>query len=141
MISNQTKLICKYSGRIERANGRYFVEIPKREIEHRALAEGDLCSISIHVDGSFTDSPQRMRPSDTDYSPPVSVGDQCTVEIEDLGNEGDGIARVDEGYVLIVPETSPGDEVRVEITETSPNVGFAEVVADGDAPESATDPS
>lgn len=131
MSADKSDVACKFTAEIEQRGGKYFVEVPRTEIELGSLEPGAVCQVSVHT----VDGPSKGKRSGGS-SIPVSVGEEREVEIEGLGDEGDGIARVDRGYVLIIPETEPGDRVTVEITEVTPNVGFAEVL-DEEAQDSA----
>lgn len=115
--------LCLFSAEVEEADGSYYFELPKNEIE---LA-------NIHPDGTYRvavhPTPKEHSENDLDqFNTPIEEGEVRKVEIEDLGSQGDGITRVEKGYVVIVPNTEVGDHVTIKITEANPNVAFAEVL-------------
>jgi predicted RNA-binding protein with TRAM domain len=126
-------LLCLFSGRIERRDGRYYIEVPANELQSGTLEEGDSYRVGL-LPGTDTEStPQRStgpstRRSEPAPEPPVEEGEVRTVEIEGIGDQGDGIAKIERGFVLIVPDTQVGDEVTVEVREVRQNVAFAEVI-------------
>ena len=74
------------------------------------------------------------RPMGGFASSPVKVGDELDVKIEGVGEKGDGLAKKD-GFVLFVPNTKQGDQVKVKVTRVLRNVGFAQVIGQGEATE------
>ncbi len=72
------------------------------------------------------------RPMGGFASSPVKVGDELDVKIEGVGEKGDGLAKKD-GFVLFVPNTKQGDQVKVKVTRVLRNVGFAQVIGQGEA--------
>lgn len=122
------KLVCLYSGQVERRGDRYVVEVPESEVSVGDVDAGTVYRIAL----LGTDTSKREREtterSRGGQSPPVDEGERRTVDIEDIGEQGDGIARVERGYVVIVPDTELGERVTIEITDVKANMGFAEVV-------------
>ncbi len=137
MSMNSNDVVSKFTTRVERIDDRNIIEVPEQEFKYGTLADGDVCRVAIEVVDSEHEPNDAQSNGDRPQAP-VSVGDQRTVEIESIGDEGDGIARVDRGYVVIVPGTEPGDEVHIELMEVTPNVGFAEVIGDGEESQEAT---
>lgn len=130
---------CKYTAQIERTGNQYVIEVPSREVDLGTLSLDDVCQVTLTIrehDHASPDSTSSSTDSTGDEVP-VSVGEQLTVEIEDTGQHGDGITRVDQGYVLIIPGSEVGDEVTVEVQQTNPTYGFAEVVDNTSADETA----
>lgn len=130
MTEISDELLCLFSATVEQRDGRYVIEVPKRELDSGVLREGRVYRTSLfsHVTQESTESdegkPERNQgPPD----PPVEKGERREVEIEDIGEQGDGIARVERGYVIIVPDTEKGERVTIEITVVQQNVAFAEV--------------
>jgi predicted RNA-binding protein with TRAM domain len=126
-------LLCLFSGRIERRDGRYVVEVPANELQSGTLEEGDSYRVGVFPGADGEPSPQPSptpggRRSEPAPEPPVEEGEVRTVEIEGIGDQGDGIAKIERGFVLIVPDTQVGDEVTVEVREVRQNVAFAEVI-------------
>jgi predicted RNA-binding protein with TRAM domain len=57
------KIRCVFTGRVERRNGRYIVELPEREVNCGSLTEGDLYQVGVlNVDTSSADD-ERESPS------------------------------------------------------------------------------
>lgn len=124
-----TNLLCLFNAELEERDGRYFLEVPAREVNLGEIERGGVYRVGI-IEGVADTSgsgPQRPREQPVP-SPPVQEGEIRVVEIEDLGDQGDGITRVERGYVVIVPDTKPGERVEIEIVEVRENVAFAEVV-------------
>lgn len=126
------KLLCLFSGQVERRDGTYVVEIPERELELGALDTETTYRFAV-LAGSSGSNPTSTgtgtRARRVPPGPPVAEGDTRDVEIEDVGDQGDGITRVERGFVVIVPDAEPGERVRIEITDVRENVAFGEVVA------------
>lgn len=125
------KLLCLFSGTVEERDGRYIIEVPKREFDLGALQEARIYRTALLSHASQESSEQENEEPEQGRGPPgppVDEGERREVEIEDLGDQGDGIARVERGYVIIIPDTEKGERVTVEITEVQQNVAFAEVV-------------
>lgn len=126
-------LLCLFNGELEKKNGNYVIEIPKREISNDQIQPGNVYRAVIlqNRDGSTEQQVRQSEYRKTEkpaLEPPVKEGEKRTVEIEDIGDRGDGIARVERGYVIIVPETEPGDEPLIEIQSVRENVAFGAVV-------------
>lgn len=141
-MASSDGLLCLFSERVERRDGSYVVEVPKREIQLGEVAKDETYRVAL--------LPTRSGPDDTEAetkdnetagdesgaggdeeddwdAPPVEEGEVRTVEIEGTGDQGDGIARVERGFVVIVPEAEKGERVEVEIETVRPNVAFAKV--------------
>jgi len=118
------QLLTVYSAEIEEHDGRYVVEVPKREVEVGGISEGRTYRTGL-IGRSETGDGRRIEAS---ASPPVEEGEEAVVEIQSLGDQGDGIAKIDNGYVVIVEDVEVGDRVRVEIENAQENVAFAEAV-------------
>jgi predicted RNA-binding protein with TRAM domain len=128
-------LRCLFSGRIERRDGAYVVEVPERELSLGDLEEGGIYRVALLADHDAgetddADGGERDRDRDRVPTPPVEEGDRREVEIVDIGEQGDGIAKVERGYVVIVPGGEIGDEVTVEITTVMDNYAIGEIRED-----------
>jgi predicted RNA-binding protein with TRAM domain len=123
-------LRCLFSGRIERRDGAYVVEVPERELSLGDLEEGGIYRVAL-LDDHDAEDPDDADRTDRDSErvprPPVEEGDHREVEIVDIGEQGDGIAKVERGYVVIVPGGEIGDEVTVEITTVMDNYAIGEI--------------
>ena len=123
------KLLCLFSAEVERTEGRYTVEVPRREVDTGSIDAGETYRVAI-ISGDEADgveSGDGDRPSD-EPQPPVEVGEIRYVEIEDLGKQGDGIARVERGYVIIVPDAEVGERVKIEVSEVKSNFAVGEII-------------
>jgi predicted RNA-binding protein with TRAM domain len=129
------ELRCLFSGRIERRDGSYVIEVPERELSLGDLEAGDVYRVALLAgreeperDAESTNTPSTDRDGDQRVpTPPVEEGDVRDVEIVDIGEQGDGIAKVERGYVVIVPGGEMGDEVTVEITTVMDNYAIGEI--------------
>jgi len=124
------KLLCLFSAEVEEADGRFVVEVPRREVDTGAIGPGDtyrVALISGDSEGSSQTSSESSVPSD-EPQPPVEEGEIRYVEIEDLGKQGDGIARVERGYVIIVPGAEVGERVKIEVAEVKSNFAVGEIL-------------
>ena len=124
------KLLCLFSADVEEVDGRFVVEVPRREIETGSVGPGETYRVAL-IAGETSSTTQ----SDTDTStpsdepqPPVEEGEIRYVEIEDLGKQGDGIARVERGYVIIVPDAEVGERVKIEVAEVKSNFAVGEII-------------
>lgn len=134
------KLLCLFSADVREEDGKYVVDVPRREVETGSLSPGETYRVALIAqsepdetvaaadrdDGTDIGASQ----SDDGPQPPVEPGEMRYVEIEDLGKQGDGIARVERGYVIIVPDTEVGERVKIEVTEVKSNFAVGEVVDD-----------
>ncbi len=123
------KLLCLFSAKVEETDGRFVVEIPRREIETGSVESGDTYRVAL-ISGAEP-APSDEGTSDVaadEPQPPVEPGEIRYVEIEDLGKQGDGIARVERGYVIIVPDTEVGERVKIEVSEVKSNFAVGEVL-------------
>ena len=130
-ISNE--LLCLFSADVSEVDGRYVLELPRREVETGSVEPGDTYRVALIEPGdaegetAATESTER---SPDEPQPPVEPGEIRYVEIEDIGKQGDGIARVERGYVIIVPGTDVGDRVKIEVTEVKSNFAVGERIAE-----------
>ena len=124
------KLLCLFSAEIESDDGRYVVEVPRREIDSGSIESNGTYRVAL-ISGESVEttagSEASERPSD-EPQPPVEEGEVRYVEIEDLGKQGDGIARVERGYVIIVPGAEVGERVKIEVAEVKSNFAVGEVL-------------
>ena len=124
------KLLCLFSAEIESDDGRYVVEVPRREIDSGSIESNGTYRVPL-IRGESVEttagSEASERPSD-EPQPPVEEGEVRYVEIEDLGKQGDGIARVERGYVIIVPGAEVGERVKIEVAEVKSNFAVGEVL-------------
>lgn len=130
MMEISEQLRCLFSAEIEHRNGSYVVEVPDQEVRLENVEDGETYRVALLSSPAKTEPAPKEQPK-RDRSvqePPVEEGETRRVEIEEIGDQGDGIAKVERGYVIVVPDTEKGERVEIEITETKPNVAFAEVV-------------
>ena len=127
-ISNE--LLCLFSADVSETDGRYVVELPRREIETGAVNPGDTYRVALISPESDDQADEATEQVPDEPQPPVEPGEIRYVEIEDIGKQGDGIARVERGYVIIVPGTDIGERVKVEITEVKSNFAVGEAIED-----------
>lgn len=141
MVEIPDSLQSLFTATVEEDDNRYYIEIPKSEIEHDAAAPGNTYRIAVLPRGGQDEPSERPAQTDEPHyreesrglpEPPVDEGEVRTVTIESVGDQGDGIAKVERGYVVIVPGAEPGDEPTVEIEQVKENVAFARLV-DGEA--------
>jgi predicted RNA-binding protein with TRAM domain len=132
MVEIPDSLQSLFTATVEEDDDRYYIEIPKSEIEHDAATPGGTYRIAVLPHGgNATDTDQSTAQPEESYTdtglpePPVDEGEIRTVSIESVGDQGDGIAKVERGYVVIVPGATPGDEPTVEIEQVKENVAFA----------------
>jgi predicted RNA-binding protein with TRAM domain len=121
------ELLCLFSAEVRSEDGRYVVEVPRREVETGAVGDGDVYRVALIARDGASEAADETSPSDGPQ-PPVETGEMRYVEIEDLGKQGDGIARVERGYVIIVPDTEVGERVKIEITEVKSNFAVGTVI-------------
>jgi predicted RNA-binding protein with TRAM domain len=124
------KLLCLFSAEVEEREGRYVVEVPRREIETGSVDSGETYRVAL-ISGDSEAEPATETAGHTptdEPQPPVEEGEIRYVEIEDLGKQGDGIARVERGYVIIVPGGEVGERVKVEISEVKSNFAVGEII-------------
>lgn len=132
-ISNE--LLCLFSADVTESEGRYVVEVPRREIETGSVKPSEAYRVAV-----ISPEEDKTKPSDSreterspdEPQPPVEPGEMRYVEIEDIGKQGDGIARVERGYVIIVPDTEVGERVKIEVTEVKSNFAVGEAISDSD---------
>ena len=124
------ELLCLFSAKVQDDGDRYFVEVPRREIDTGNVdADGTYRVAVITQRPESADDEHRGRESYSDGpQPPVEPGEMRYVEIEDIGKQGDGIARVERGYVIIVPGAEVGERVKIEITEVKSNFAVGEII-------------
>jgi len=128
-ISNE--LLCLFSADVTEVDGRYVVELPRREIETGAVEPGETYRVAlIEPEEVESEGETPSEPSSDEPQPPVEPGEIRYVEIEDIGKQGDGIARVERGYVIIVPGTEVGDRVKIEVTEVKSNFAVGEAISE-----------
>jgi predicted RNA-binding protein with TRAM domain len=139
MVEIPDSLRSLFTGTVEERDGRYYIEVPKSEIEHQAARPGQTYRVAVLPDtrsdaaGANTETADPETSPDSDEGrpePPVDEGEIRTVTVESVGDQGDGIAKVERGYVVIVPEAEPGEQPTVEIEQVKQNVAFARVVDD-----------
>jgi predicted RNA-binding protein with TRAM domain len=138
MVEIPDSLRTLFTATVEERDGRYFIEVPRSEIEHNAAVPHETYRIAIlphHASesggGATEDTGGRERDSSGPPAPPVDEGEVRDVTIESVGDQGDGIAKVERGYVVIVPDAQPGEEPTVEIEQVKENVAFARVIDGG----------
>jgi predicted RNA-binding protein with TRAM domain len=122
-------LLCLFSGNVRSEDGRYVIEVPRREVETGSIDAGETYRVAL-IAGDRTD-PAEAEEADqpaTEPQPPVEVGEIRYVEIEDIGKQGDGIARVERGYVIIVPGAEIDERVKIEVTEVKSNFAVGEII-------------
>jgi len=141
MVEIPDSLRTLFTGKVEKRQEKYVIEVPKSEIEHNAAKAGETYRVavlpyneseSVAEEGDNSDSEaSELSQADREPgppAPPVDEGEVRDVTIESVGDQGDGIAKVERGYVVIVPDAQPGDEPTVEIEDVKQNVAFASVV-------------
>lgn len=124
-------LLCLFSGRIERRDGTYVIEVPTSELEAGTVGSEETYRIGVFPPAPTTTQPPGDTEGDTEVSapdPPVEEGEVREVEIEDVGDQGDGITRVERGFVIIVPDADPGERVKIRVTTVRDTVAFGEVI-------------
>mgnify|MGYP000300741271 CR=1 FL=1 len=122
------KLLCLFSAEIESEEGRFVVEVPRREIDTGSVESGETYRVALISTAETTEASSEGSSPPDEPQPPVERGEIRYVEIEDLGKQGDGIARVERGYVIIVPGGEVGERVKVEITEVKSNFAVGEII-------------
>jgi len=127
-ISND--LLCLFSADVSESDGKYIVEVPRREIETGSVEPGSTYRVALISPESDEESVEHAEPTPDEPQPPVEPGEIRYVEIEDIGKQGDGIARVERGYVIIVPGTEIGERVKVEVTEVKSNFAVGEAISE-----------
>ena len=125
-ISND--LLCLFSADVSEADGKYVVELPRREVETGSVTPGETYRVALIAPDSEEERTEPEETAPDEPQPPVEPGEIRYVEIEDIGKQGDGIARVERGYVIIVPGTDIGDRVKVEVTEVKSNFAVGEAI-------------
>ena len=125
-ISND--LLCLFSADVSEADGKYVVELPRREIETGSVTPGETYRVALIAPDSSEEGTEPEETAPDEPQPPVEPGEIRYVEIEDIGKQGDGIARVERGYVIIVPGTDIGERVKVEVTEVKSNFAVGEAI-------------
>jgi|AntDeeMetagen285_2_1112576.scaffolds.fasta_scaffold00258_7 predicted RNA-binding protein with TRAM domain len=143
MVEIPTRLQTLFTSSIEVFEDRYFIEVPRSEIDSDTLDPVETYRIaflsadsaksgSSHIQTPSTGSePRGYNPDrwNDSQQPPVKDDQIIDVKIESLGDQGDGIAKVGtSGYVVVVPDTVPGNTYTIQIDSTKENVAFAEVV-------------
>lgn len=127
-ISND--LLCLFSADVSETDGKYVVELPRREIETGSVTSGDTYRVALISPETDSESTETAETPPDEPQPPVEPGEIRYVEIEDIGKQGDGIARVERGYVIIVPGTDINERVKVEITEVKSNFAVGEAISE-----------
>ncbi|MFC3958420.1 TRAM domain-containing protein [Halovivax cerinus] len=136
MIEIDDSLRTVFTGRIERRDDAYVVEVPRSEVDHRSVTAGETYRVALIESTNASSGPpdgiadRRETPSrpTSRPEPPVTEGEEREVTIEAIGEQGDGIAKVERGYVVIVEGATPGDTPTVRIDDVTQNVAFASVV-------------
>ncbi|MFC6988083.1 TRAM domain-containing protein [Haloplanus sp. GCM10025708] len=125
------KLLCLFSADVRSEDGRYVIEVPRREIETGSIDPDETYRVALISSerAEATETEGTEQPS-SEPQPPVEVGEIRYVEIEDIGKQGDGIARVERGYVIIVPGAEIGERVKIEVTEVKSNFAVGEIIED-----------
>ncbi|MFO7834452.1 MAG: TRAM domain-containing protein [Halohasta sp.] len=126
------ELLCLFSADITEEDGRYTVEIPKREVDTGSIDPDETYRVAL-ISRSTSRSDDSGEPTPTsrpsgEPQPPVEAGELRYVEIEDIGKQGDGIARVERGYVIIVPGAEVGERVKIEVSEVKSNFAVGEII-------------
>ncbi|MFB6108822.1 MAG: TRAM domain-containing protein [Haloplanus sp.] len=124
------KLLCLFSSNVRSEDGKYVIEVPRREIETGSIEPDETYRVAL-ISADRTEpeaSEERTGTPDGEPQPPVEVGEIRYVEVEDIGKQGDGIARVERGYVIIVPGAEIGERVKIEITEVKSNFAVGEII-------------
>ena len=125
------ELLCLFSAEVREEDGRYLLEVPRREVEAGGVSPGDVYRVALISRAAEDDPDGAAETTDTPTEgpqPPVEPGEIRYVEIEDLGKQGDGIARVERGYVIIVPGAEVGERVKIEVSEVKSNFAVGEVI-------------
>jgi len=127
-VEISSELLCLFSADVSEDDGRYVLEVPRREVEGGSLESGGTYRVALIAADTedSTDGGEGVPPDEP--QPPVEPGEIRYVEIEDIGKQGDGIARVERGYVIIVPGAEVGERVKIEITEVKSNFAVGEVI-------------
>jgi len=128
-VEISSELLCLFSADISTEDGRYVVEVPRREVETGAVEPGDSYKVALIASEQAETATEQETPTG-EPQPPVEPGEIRYVEIEDIGKQGDGIARVERGYVIIVPDADIDDRVKVEITEVKSNFAVGEPLSE-----------
>jgi predicted RNA-binding protein with TRAM domain len=128
-VEISSELLCLFSADISTEEGRYVVEVPRREVETGSVEPGESYKVALIASEQAETASEDETPAG-EPQPPVEPGEIRYVEIEDIGKQGDGIARVERGYVIIVPGAEIDDRVKVEITEVKSNFAVGEPLAD-----------
>ncbi|WP_267644050.1 TRAM domain-containing protein [Haloarchaeobius amylolyticus] len=125
-----------FTGRLQRSDDTYLIEVPETEVDYGSLVVGNRYRVALieHTSNSPVEKENTSPDSREQYGnhtrqtgPPVSEGEVREVTIETTGQQGDGIAKVERGFVVIVPDARPGDEPVVMIEKVRENVAFASV--------------
>ncbi|MFB6095853.1 MAG: TRAM domain-containing protein [Haloferacaceae archaeon] len=122
------KLLCLFSAEVRSSDGKYVLEIPRREIETGSIEPGDTYRVALIAREAAEEAESETEVPSDEPQPPVEPGELRYVEIEDIGKQGDGIARVERGYVIIVPGAEVGERVKIEVTEVKSNFAVGEIV-------------
>jgi predicted RNA-binding protein with TRAM domain len=123
------ELLCLFSADVSVEDGRYVVEVPRREVETGAVEAGGTYRVAlISADVESGDGEAGTETPPDQPQPPVEPGETRYVEIEDIGKQGDGIARVERGYVIIVPGADIDERVKIEVTEVKSNFAVGEII-------------
>jgi predicted RNA-binding protein with TRAM domain len=128
-VEISSELLCLFSADISTEEGRYVVEVPRREVETGSVEPGESYKVAL-IASEQEESASEDRTPAGEPQPPVEPGEIRYVEIEDIGKQGDGIARVERGYVIIVPGADIDERVKVEITEVKSNFAVGEPISD-----------
>jgi predicted RNA-binding protein with TRAM domain len=128
-VEISSELLCLFSADISTEEGRYVVEVPRREVETGSVEPGESYKVALIASEQEATASEDETPAG-EPQPPVEPGEIRYVEIEDIGKQGDGIARVERGYVIIVPGADIDDRVKVEITEVKSNFAVGEPLDD-----------
>jgi predicted RNA-binding protein with TRAM domain len=131
-VEISSELLCLFSADISTEEGRYVVEVPRREVETGTVEPGDSYKVAL-IASEQAEQAETATEQETptgEPQPPVEPGEIRYVEIEDIGKQGDGIARVERGYVIIVPGADIDDRVKVEITEVKSNFAVGEPLSE-----------
>jgi len=130
IVEISDKLLCLFSADVSAEGDRFVVEVPRREVDARAIDPGESYRVAL-IERETADDKEDTETSTgapPEPQPPVEIGETRYVEIEDLGKQGDGIARVERGYVIIVPGAKVGERVKIEVTEVKSNFAVGEVI-------------
>jgi len=132
MVDIPESLRSVYTTELREHDGRYVLEVPKREVEDGVVSVGAVYRVGVLSTRTATtndaslDKEMTQRSSDgtQEVAQPVKEGDRLVVTIEHTGSQGDGIAKIDGGFVVVVPSTEPGDQPLIEITRVKRTVAF-----------------